>query len=674
MSDGRHPQEPFHGMKQRHTPMPPSTPPSPSTPPPGHGAPRPTPPPGPLYPPTSAVPQPPATPPMPPVGQPPGMPQGPPPGFPQMMQVPPPPGVPHMQPPPPGMPQMQAPPPGMPQMQPPPSMPQMQAPPPGMPQMQAPPPGMPQMQAPPSGMPQMQGPPPGMPQMQAPPPGMPQMQAPPPGMPQMQAPPPGMPQMQAPPPGMPQMQAPPPGMPQMQAPPPGMPHMHAPPPGMPQMQAPPPGMPHLHAPPPGMPQMQATPPGMPHMQAPPPAMEPAPAPPPAAAPLPMPAAVPTTVPGPKKSLGGPRRPGVEALDIAIRPDLTLRGLLDRMVSMGASDLHLSAGVPPCFRLQGDIQITQVAALTPEEMEQMLLPLLTEEQRATFLETGDLDFATELPGIARFRVNFSRQYRGMAAVMRTIPSKIPRIADLGLPPSIDRIVRIRRGLVIVTGPTGSGKSTTLASIINEINLTREAHIITIEDPLEFVHDSKKCLITHREVGQHATGFADALRAAVREDPDIVLVGEMRDLDTVTQAIRAAEMGLLVLATLHTNNASKAVDRIIDIFPAEDQDQIRISLSEALRAVVAQQLLKRADGKGRVAVHEVLLSNQATSNLIREAKTHQLPSVIQTGRQEGMQLMDQALIELIQKAIITPQQAREKACDLRNFQRVGINLEV
>lgn len=455
----------------------------------------------------------------------------------------------------------------------------------------------------------------------------------------------------------------------------------------------PPWGPAAHAPAPPSPAPAAPPaaePQWPSLPQAPAAPVPAPAPaPPAQSGLRAPVTVPEAeeLDGPGRSLQQPsaatapalprglskRRPGPEVLGLMVRPSLSLRLLLEHLVEVSGSDLHLSAGVPACIRLKGDIQSTGVDPMTPEEMEQMLLPILSEEQAEVFRQTSDLDFALEVPGLARFRVNFARQYRGMSCVMRIIPKDIPRLADLNLPAVIERIANTRRGLVIVTGPTGSGKSTTLAAMLNEINLNRQAHIITIEDPIEFVHESKKSLITHREVGTHATSFADAIRAAVREDPDIVLVGEMRDLDTVSQAVRAAEMGMLVLATLHTNNASKAVDRIIDIFPAEDQEQIRITLSEGLKAVVAQQLLKRADNKGRIAVHEILVGSPALSNLIREQKTHQIPSVIQTGRDVGMQLMDQGLIELIQKGLITPEQAREKATDLRNFQRAGIHLE-
>ncbi|HEY3997679.1 MAG TPA: PilT/PilU family type 4a pilus ATPase [Candidatus Xenobia bacterium] len=398
-----------------------------------------------------------------------------------------------------------------------------------------------------------------------------------------------------------------------------------------------------------------------------------PAAPPAPAAEARPAAAPTPA-VPRKKPAPSRITGVDPAVVGkmIRTDLSLQGLLEQLVAVGGSDLHLSAGVPPCYRLKGDMVPQNFAPLTAQEIEAMLFPVMSEEQRAHFEENSDLDFAMELPGLARFRVNFARQYRGMLSVMRIIPREIPNLAQLGLPAAIDRLCRTRRGMVIVTGPTGSGKSTTLAAMINEINQQRQAHIITIEDPIEFVHDSKKCLITHREIGQHAVSFADAIRAAVREDPDIILVGEMRDLDTVSQAVKAAEMGLLVLATLHTNNAAKAVDRIIDIFPAEDQEQIRVTLSEALKGVVAQQLLKKADGKGRVAVHEILIGTPALSNLIRDAKTHQIPGVIQTGRDVGMQLMDQGLIDLIQKGLITPEIAREKATDYRNFQRAGINL--
>lgn len=355
------------------------------------------------------------------------------------------------------------------------------------------------------------------------------------------------------------------------------------------------------------------------------------------------------------------------------PPLSLEAMFQQLLEWRGSDLHLSAGLPPTIRIHGDIYATEFPTLSHADVMALLFPAMTERERDEFTRTGDVDFSIEVPGLARFRVNCLQQYRGMAAVFRVIPHEVPRLEDLGLPPAIGAIARYRKGLILVTGPTGSGKSTTMAAMINAINESRRAHIITIEDPLEFIHPSKNCLVSHREIGRDASGFADALRAALREDPDIVLVGEMRDLDTVRQAIKAAEMGLLVLGTLHTNHAAKAIDRIIDIYPANEQDQVRTMLSESLRAVVAQQLVKRADGHGRAVVQEILIATPGLGNMIREGKTHQIASVIQTGRDVGMQSMDMALIDLVQRHVITPAVARERATDLRGFLRAGINFE-
>ncbi|MBM3461928.1 MAG: type IV pilus twitching motility protein PilT [Armatimonadetes bacterium] len=356
--------------------------------------------------------------------------------------------------------------------------------------------------------------------------------------------------------------------------------------------------------------------------------------------------------------------------VASESSVKLADLFDWMMAHEGSDLHLSSGLPPNVRVHGDIQTTGFPVLQDEDIRALMFATMTDADRQAFMASGDVDYSIEQPGVARFRVNCMEQYRGMAAVLRVIPHKVPLLAGMGMPDVITEIAHFKKGLILVTGPTGSGKSTTMAAIINEINETRNAHIITIEDPLEFVHPSKSCLVTHREIGRDANSFSDALRAAIREDPDIVLVGEMRDLDTVAQAIKAAEMGLLVLGTLHTNSAAKAIDRVIDIFPVNQQDQIRTMLSDSLRAVVAQQLLKRGDGKGRVPVQEILLSTPGLGNMIREGKTHQIASVIQTGRDVGMQSMDQALIDLVQRNLITPAAAKERASDLRAFQRAGI----
>jgi len=351
----------------------------------------------------------------------------------------------------------------------------------------------------------------------------------------------------------------------------------------------------------------------------------------------------------------------------------LRKLFDLMIQLKASDLHLAPGHVPCLRILGDIYQTEFNRLGEEAVTAILLPLLTSEQNALLQESGELDFAFEIPGLARFRANFYQQLGGIAASIRLIPLRIPSLEELKLPPLVKKIAHMRKGLIIVTGPTGCGKSTTLAAIINEINNSRNAHIITIEDPVEFVHDNKTCLISHREVGNSAFSYSEALRAAIREDPDIIMVGEMRDQETIALAIKAAEMGLLVLGTLHTNSAHKAIDRIIDVFAPEEQDQIRSMLADALSAVISQQLIKRADGQGRCAAVEILVTTPGLPNLIREGKTSQIASLIQTGREYGMQNMDHALIELIRQNAIFPAAARELVTDQKTFERFGIYLD-
>jgi twitching motility protein PilT len=344
-------------------------------------------------------------------------------------------------------------------------------------------------------------------------------------------------------------------------------------------------------------------------------------------------------------------------------------LLREMVEKGASDLHLVVGRPPLLRLRGDLVQTTRPVLTADAARALIWELLSDDQRQTIEENLDLDFAYELPdGLARFRVNVLWQHRGPGAVMRTIPAKILTIEQLNLPPAVRRISMLPRGLVLVTGPTGSGKSTTLAAMIDFINETREAHIITIEDPLEFVHPNKKCLITQREVKTHTRSFANALKMAAREDPDIILVGEMRDLETIRLALVAAELGVLVFGTLHTNSAAKTIDRVIDAFPADEQPQVRVMLADSLKAVIAQQLLKTADGKGRCAANEILISSSALANLVREGKISMISSMIQTGGASGMQTMDQALQKLIAEGKITPRAAYEKAIDKDLFARM------
>lgn len=339
-------------------------------------------------------------------------------------------------------------------------------------------------------------------------------------------------------------------------------------------------------------------------------------------------------------------------------------LLLRALDCGASDLHLRAGTYPLIRLHGRLQ-TLPGVDNPDGYEAALLAILTESQRQTFATRNDLDFAYEIPGRARFRVNLLRQHKGVGAVFRLLPSRIRALEELGLPQVVYTLARLEQGLVLVTGPTGSGKSTTLAAIINYINQEHDKHIVTIEDPLEFIHASKKSLVTQREVGAHTLSFAAALRAVVREDPDIILLGELRDLETIALAITAAETGHLVFGTLHTRTAASTVDRLIDVFPPDQQGQIRTMLAETLKGVIAQQLLIRADGQGRVMAVEILVGTTALANLVREGKTYQIPSLLQTGRREGMQTMDQAILEHLRSKQITPQEAYRKAIDKATY---------
>lgn len=338
-----------------------------------------------------------------------------------------------------------------------------------------------------------------------------------------------------------------------------------------------------------------------------------------------------------------------------------------MMENDASDLHLSAGSKPKIRKHGELEEIKYQELTNEILQVLMFEIITEEQKKHFFTKKDLDFAYEIPGTARFRANYFYQKRGLGAVFRIIPSKILGAKDLGLSEDILRFTNLSRGLVLVTGPTGSGKSTTLAAMIDHINEHRKDHILTIEDPVEFVHQNKGCLINHREVSNHTESFASALRAALREDPDVILVGEMRDLETIELAITAAETGHLVFGTLHTNSAAKTVDRIIDAFPSGQQAQIRAMLSESLKGVISQQLLKRADKPGRVAALEILFVNTAVANLVREGKTFQIPSIIQTGKGDGMQLLDQSIMDYMMKKIITPEEAYLKANDKKTFER-------
>jgi twitching motility protein PilT len=342
-------------------------------------------------------------------------------------------------------------------------------------------------------------------------------------------------------------------------------------------------------------------------------------------------------------------------------------LFKLMSDRGASDLHLSTGAPPIFRLRGEMERQNFKALAHDELKAILFEILTEKQRERFEEKHDLDFAYTVPGLARFRGNLMMQHRGIAAVFRIIPTRIMSADELGLPDGVRNLTNLRKGLVLVTGPTGSGKSTTLAAMIDVINSTRNEHILTLEDPLEFIHENKMSLFNQRQIGEHSESFTSALRAALREDPDVILVGEMRDLETISLALSAAETGHLVFGTLHTSSAAKTVDRIVDVFPKDGQEQVRAVLSEALRGVICQQLLKTADGHGRVAAMEIMIGTPAIGNLIREAKTFQIPSIMQTGRKDGMQLMDQHILDLLKTKVISPEEAYRCCSDKKQFEQ-------
>jgi len=326
-----------------------------------------------------------------------------------------------------------------------------------------------------------------------------------------------------------------------------------------------------------------------------------------------------------------------------------------MIQQEASDLHITSGEPPFFRIHGDMVRSQHKALTNDELKALIFEFLTERQRNNFAKNWELDCSYSLEGYGRFRCNIFMQRRGLGAVFRAIPSKVLTLDDLGLPLSLTEMTNVKKGLIVVTGATGSGKSTTLAAMIDHINTNQTKHILTVEDPIEFVHQSKNSLINQREVFSHTQSFTNALRAGLREDPDVILVGEMRDLETIQLAITAAETGHLVLGTLHTNTAVRTVDRIVDVFPEGQQQQIQTMLAESLRGVIAQNLLKRADGSGRVAALEVLINNHAVANLIREGKTFQIPSAMQTGRADGMFTMHDSVQGFMNKGVISNQEA-------------------
>ena len=339
-------------------------------------------------------------------------------------------------------------------------------------------------------------------------------------------------------------------------------------------------------------------------------------------------------------------------------------LLAFSAKQGASDLHISAGLPPMIRVDGDVRRINVPPMKHKQVHGLIYEIMNDKQRKDYEEFLETDFSFEVPGVARFRVNAFNQQRGSAAVFRTIPSKVLTMEELGMGQIFRDVASVPRGLVLVTGPTGSGKSTTLAAMVDFINDNKYEHILTIEDPIEFVHESKKCLVNQREVHKDTHGFAEALRSALREDPDIILVGELRDLETIRLALTAAETGHLVFGTLHTTSAAKTIDRVVDVFPAAEKAMVRSMLSESLQAVVSQTLLKRSGG-GRVAAHEIMRGTAAIRNLIREDKVAQMYSAIQTGGSLGMQTMDQCLADLVERRIVTRDVAREKAKMPDNF---------
>ncbi|MDY1047649.1 type IV pilus twitching motility protein PilT [Pseudomonas coleopterorum] len=339
-------------------------------------------------------------------------------------------------------------------------------------------------------------------------------------------------------------------------------------------------------------------------------------------------------------------------------------LLAFSAKQGASDLHLSAGLPPMIRVDGDVRRINLPALDDKQVQALIYDIMNDKQRKDFEEFLETDFSFEVPGVARFRVNAFNQNRGAGAVFRTIPSKVLSMDDLGMGDVFRKIAEVPRGLVLVTGPTGSGKSTTLAAMIDYLNSNKHHHILTVEDPIEFVHESKKCLVNQREVHRDTLGFSHALRSALREDPDVILVGEMRDLETIRLALTAAETGHLVFGTLHTTSAAKTIDRVVDVFPAEEKSMVRSMLSESLQAVISQTLLKKIGG-GRVAAHEIMIGTPAIRNLIREDKVAQMYSSIQTGGSLGMQTLDMCLKNLLAQGVISRDSAREKAKSPDNF---------
>ncbi len=348
--------------------------------------------------------------------------------------------------------------------------------------------------------------------------------------------------------------------------------------------------------------------------------------------------------------------------------------LELVVKQKGSDLHLISGNPPRIRLNGETYPVKYRTLTSDETRTLLYEIMSEKQQARFEQHNGIDFAYEADGLARFRVNVFQHLRGVGAVFRVIPSEIQSLNQLGLPPVLKNLCRQRKGLILVTGPTGSGKSTTLAAMVDFINTERKGHILTIEDPIEFIHKNKGCLISQREVGSHTSKFADALHSSLREDPDVILVGELRDLETVHLALTAAEMGILVMATLHTSGAASTIDRIVNVFPANDEAFVRTMLSTSLVGVISQQLVRRADNKGRVAALEIMINSAAVANTIREGKSDQLDNVIQSGAMQGMQKLDTALRRLLDAKLISGEEAYLKARDKANFEQFRDNLDI
>lgn len=412
-------------------------------------------------------------------------------------------------------------------------------------------------------------------------------------------------------------------------------------------------------------------PGMapPHPQVQPPA--PRMQPPPSAQPRlqPPPSAQPPPIAQPQPSAQPQAPPGGVIVEDRPVPDFDLHGALSYLLSSGGSDLHLSVGSPPMIRLRGELEpVPDQERLSRQAVQKVLYAILTQKQRQRFEEELELDFAYSMPGAARFRVNVYRQRESLGAAFRVIPFEIKSLEQLGINPRVATMAALPRGMVLVTGPTGSGKSTTLAALVDQANLTRHDHIMTVEDPIEFLHKNKSCLVNQREVGEDTHSFGAALKHVLRQDPDIILVGEMRDLETISVALTAAETGHLVFATLHTSDAAQTIDRVIDVFPPHQQQQVRTQLASAIQGVVCQTLCRTADGKGRVAATEVLFATGAIRNLIREGKTHQIYSSMQAGAQHGMQTMDQNLADLVKARKITFEHGLEKCHHMDDFKRL------